>query len=101
MGEWGIGFGSKVEKATRVIDLKDAGAIKEVSAAVDKETFGEWVLSGVKVVASFLIENNEIFVIVAIVGMYFVIVGKRELGTKITSGSIIAYIVAKAVEGLC
>lgn len=63
--------------------------------------FLTWVMKGVKVLAAFLVDNNEIFVIVGVLGMIVVITGRKEQGTKITSASFIAYVIAKVVEGIC
>lgn len=61
----------------------------------------EWIIEGVKTMAIFLVDNNEIFVIVGIIGMMVVITGRKEEGTKITSASFIGYVIAKAVQSLC
>lgn len=43
----------------------------------------------------------DIFVFVAVTGMIIVITGRKELGTKITSGSMLAYLVSKVVAERC
>lgn len=41
---------------------------------------------------------DDVFVLIGLVGCIVIIIGKKELGTKLTSGSIIGYIVCKGVE---
>lgn len=41
---------------------------------------------------------DNVFILVGLVGCIIIITGRKELGTKLTSGSIIGYIVCKGVE---
>ncbi len=41
---------------------------------------------------------DDVFVLIGLVGCIIIIIGKKELGTKLTSGSILGYIVCKGVE---
>ena len=41
---------------------------------------------------------DDVFVFVCLIGCIIIIIGKKELGTKLTSGSIIGYIICKGVE---
>lgn len=41
---------------------------------------------------------DDVFVLIGLVGCIIIIIGKKELGSKLTSGSIIGYIVCKGVE---
>lgn len=43
----------------------------------------------------------DVFVLVAVAGMIVVITGRKELGTKITSGSMLGYIICKVVAETC
>lgn len=40
---------------------------------------------------------SVVFTIVGVIGMFIVMTGRKELGTKLTSGSVIGYIFCKAV----
>lgn len=44
---------------------------------------------------------STIFAIVATLGCFVIMSGRNELGTKITSGSIITFIVCKVMAGSC
>lgn len=41
---------------------------------------------------------DNVFILVGLVGCILIIIGKKELGTKFTSGSILGYIICKGVE---
>ena len=45
--------------------------------------------------------QTHVFSIVAIVGAYLIMFGNKETGTKITSTTLIAYIILKVVGSLC
>lgn len=98
MSDWGIGIGNK---ADRIAEKAKAGT-EAIKVVKEKPTFlesaGDFLLDGVQVVASFLVDNYQIFVIVGMVGMMFVIIGKKDLGKKLTSGSFWGYIIARVVE---
>lgn len=97
-GEWGIGIGSKAKRAAETV-IKNGSVTSEVNNHV-AEPFGffEWVFGCIKVIAQFLLENDEVFIIICMVGMIIVIAGKEDLGKKITSGGFIGFIVAKVVS---
>lgn len=43
-------------------------------------------------------ELDSIFIVVAIVGFFFIMADCKKLGCKLTSGSIIGYLICKVVE---
>lgn len=100
--EWGIGIGSKAERAAQT--MIENGSVTSAKNAVvaDPVTFLEkgleWVIGGIKVLATFLVKNNEIFVIICMIGMVIVIIGHEELGKKLTGGGIIGFIISKVVS---
>lgn len=66
----------------------------------------EWFVSGVvwisKNVFGFLVtQGDSLFVLVAICGIFCMMAGYKKLGTKMTSGSILGYIVCKVVSSVC
>lgn len=58
----------------------------------------EFVLNGVDIVATFLIDNGEVFIIAGMIGMVMVMVGHEEKGKKVTGGAIWGYLAAKVVS---
>ena len=66
----------------------------------------KWLLTeGVKAIgvgaitlAKQLSSLDDVFVLIGLVGCMVIIIGKKELGTKLTSGSILGYIICKGVE---
>lgn len=44
------------------------------------------------------LQFDDLLIIVAIIGVYFMIVGNKKLGTKITSGSILVYFLAEVMS---
>ena len=66
----------------------------------------KWLLTeGVKVIgaeaialAKELSGLDDMFVLIGLVGCIVIITGRKELGAKLTSGSILGYIVCKGVE---
>lgn len=101
MSQWGFGVGSK---ATQTM-MENGSVTSATNAAVSEPNFwakgAELLIAGVKVTAKFLIDNNEIFIIICLVGMIIVISGREELGKKISSGGFLGFIIAKVVEELC
>lgn len=100
MSEWGIGIGIG-SKADRIVE-NTKGGTEVIKGAKESYSFlksaGDFLLDGVQLVATFLVDNYQVFVIVGMVGMMFVIIGKKDLGKKITSGSFWGYIIVKVVE---
>ena len=45
--------------------------------------------------------QTHVFSIVAIVGAYLIMLGNKETGTKITSTTLITYVLLKVVGSLC
>ena len=45
--------------------------------------------------------QTHVFSIVAIVGAYLIMFGNKETGTKITSTTLITYVLLKVVGSLC
>lgn len=58
-----------------------------------------------KKILKFIADNgvnfDQVFVVVAICGIFVIMAGFRKLGTKLTSGSIVGYIVCKVVSETC
>lgn len=44
---------------------------------------------------------DQVFAIVAICGVFFIMAGFKKLGTKLTSGSIVGYTICKVVSETC
>lgn len=44
---------------------------------------------------------DGLFIVVAIVGVFLIMAGFKNVGTKLTSGSILGYIVCKVVDLVC
>lgn len=73
----------------------------------------KWILEGLKnILESFtqkiaeilgsgvnagLDQFHDLFVLIALIGVYLIFAGNKKLGTKFTSGSILSYIILKAV----
>lgn len=81
---------------------------KAIDGAVwTAEKIGEGILWVLKIVGKGIAKgliaviqgSDAIFIIVAMVGVYFIMSGNRKLGTKLTSGSFLTYVLAKAVLG--
>lgn len=73
------------------------GKVGEVSAWLFSKGFkalGAAVIAAAKTLSGM----DNVFVLVGLVGCIIIITGRKELGTKLTSGSIIGYIVCKGVE---
>lgn len=102
MSQWGFGIGSKAAQT-----MMENGSVTSATNAAVAEPTSFWVkgaellIAGVKVTAKFLVDNNEIFIIICMVGMIIVISGREELGKKISSGGFLGFIIAKVVEELC
>jgi hypothetical protein len=45
-----------------------------------------------------LLQFDEVFLIVAMIGVYFIIFGNRKMGTKITSISTLLYFLAGVIS---
>ena len=57
-----------------------------------------WLITiGVKGIAAFMINFDGAFIIVAIVGIYLIMAGSKKLGTKLTSGAFILYLICKVI----
>lgn len=61
----------------------------------------EFISNGIVTAINFLAENNQVFIIIGIVGMIIVITGKEDLGKKLTSGSFLTYIIFRGVAAIC
>lgn len=66
----------------------------------------EWLIAGVawigKNVIAFLATDGEtVFILIAILGIFCMMGGFKKLGTKMTSGSILGYIICKVVTDVC
>ena len=75
--------------------------IFEFASAEDKMT---WTLiklgEGVKVICESLAQQDFVFAVGAMVGAYFIIAGNKNVGTKITSMSIILFVALKVVAAI-
>lgn len=73
----------------------------EFASAEDKLTWGLIKLGdGLKVVCDSLAKQDFVFVVGAMVGAYFIIAGNKNVGTKITSTSIILFVFLKVVAAI-
>lgn len=57
----------------------------------------DFILDGIDGLATCLTNNVEIFILAGIIGAYFLMHGKEELGKKIISGAMWALLIAKVV----
>lgn len=62
--------------------------------------FGDGLMNGFTAICGALSEQSEVFLIGAIVGAFFLMMGYKETGNKITSTSILLYVILKVV-GAC
>lgn len=60
----------------------------------------QFISGGFVSVCGALAAQTQLFTIVAIVGAYLVMVGNKEVGTKVTSTTLITYIILKVVGSL-
>ncbi|KJS81659.1 MAG: hypothetical protein JM58_16425 [Peptococcaceae bacterium BICA1-8] len=57
-----------------------------------------WIIDKISNGLGFAIKDLDgVLIIIAIIGVYFIMAGNKKLGTKITSGSIIVYAILRAV----
>ena len=60
----------------------------------------EFLSGGFITICGALTAQSEIFVIGALVGAFFIMMGNKQTGTKITSTSIFLYVILKVI-GSC
>ena len=60
----------------------------------------QFISGGFINICAALANQTQLFAIVAIVGAYLVMVGNKEVGTKVTSTTLITYIILKVVGSL-
>ena len=60
----------------------------------------EFLSGGFITICGVLAAQSEIFVIGALVGAFFIMMGNKQTGTKITSTSIFLYVILKVI-GSC
>ena len=60
----------------------------------------EFLSGGFITICGALVAQSEIFVIGALVGAFFIMMGNKQTGTKITSTSIFLYVILKVI-GSC
>lgn len=89
--------------------IKDGFIIDDPHYAEGMSIFGQWLVDGFifvgKSIIGFIVTNgvelDQVFVVVAICGIFVIMAGFRKLGTKLTSGSILGYIACKVVSEVC
>lgn len=75
--------------------------IFEFASAEDKMTWGLIKLGeGIRVICESLVQQDFVFIVGAMMGAFFMMAGNRSIGTKITSTSIILFIILKVVSAL-
>ena len=66
---------------------------------------GEQVLNllngGLVGICEMLASQSSLFVLVALVGAYFIMAGNKQTGSKIMSTSVITYLIIKVVSASC
>ena len=66
---------------------------------------GEQVLNllngGLVGICEMLASQSSLFVLVALVGAYFIMLGNKQTGSKIMSTSVITYLIIKVVSASC
>ena len=66
---------------------------------------GEQVLNllngGLVGICEMLASQSSVFVLVALVGAYFIMLGNKQTGSKIMSTSVITYLIIKVVSASC
>lgn len=80
-----------------------------VETTSDSNIAIEWFFNGVvwvfKKVIGFIgscgTELDGLFIVVAIIGVFLIMAGFKNLGTKFTSGSILGYVVCRVVDLVC
>ena len=69
------------------------------------EWLGEQVLElingGLVGICNTLAPQTSLFVLVALVGAYFIMMGNKQTGSKIMSTSVITYLIIKVVSASC
>ena len=65
------------------------------------EQASKLINGGLVGICKLLAEQNQVFIIGALVGALFLIVGKKDTGNKIMSTSIILYFALKVVSVVC
>ena len=60
----------------------------------------QFISGGFVNVCGALAAQTHVFTIVAIVGAYLIMVGNKEAGTKVTSTTLITYIILRVVGSL-
>ena len=58
---------------------------------------GQIIGAGAKGITIFICNFDGAFIIVAIVGIYLIMAGSKKLGTKLTSGAFILYLICKVI----
>lgn len=73
----------------------------EFASAEDKLSWGLIKLGeGLKVVCDSLVQQDFVFIVGAMIGAFFIMSGNKNVGTKITSTSIILFVILKVVATL-
>ena len=60
----------------------------------------QFISGGFVSVCAALAAQTHVFTIVAIIGAYLIMIGKKDAGTKVTSTTLITYIILKVVGSL-
>lgn len=56
---------------------------------------------GLVEICKVLASQSSVFVLVALVGAYFIMLGNKQTGSKIMSTSVITYLIIKVVSASC
>ena len=73
----------------------------EFASTEDKLSWGLIKLGeGLKVVCDNLVQQDFVFIVGAMIGAFFIKSGNKNVGTKITSTSIILFVILKVVATL-
>lgn len=59
---------------------------------------GELVVDGVVVGVKVITANNTIFIVIMMVGGFYIMFGQREKGVKLTSGSVLGYLICEVIK---
>lgn len=78
--------------------------INNMCDATIEKTLNNACLLGIKIIKGIvyiLVQFDEVFIIIAMLGVFFMIFGNKKIGTKITSSSILIYTVLRMVVSKC
>lgn len=62
------------------------------------ELAGKGVITTANGIGALLVSMEGIFVIIAIIGVYFIVFGEKKWGTRLTSLSILLYLLGRVLQ---